>query len=122
MRTPSSDMEESGFAQQSHADVELRRKVREQAIKVWSKKHTNGNDESSTEKCDGDNDVVTAHEEERDDVFYTKNMHNKSGKRFFSNFYPFNFIADHSVILERYSNNFNISRIKLYISVNHSID
>ena len=92
MRTPSSDMEESGFAQQSHADVELRRKVREQAIKVWSKKHTNGNDESSTEKCDGDDDVVIAQEEERDDVFYTKNMHHKSGKRFFLSLRFFDFL------------------------------
>ena len=83
MRTPSSDMEESGFTHnQSQADVELLRKVREQSIKVWGKKHKNKEevDECSTKKCD---DAMISREEERDDVFYTNTIHHKSGKGFF---------------------------------------
>ncbi|XP_066924742.1 serine-rich adhesin for platelets-like isoform X2 [Clytia hemisphaerica] len=72
MRTPSSDMEEIHLVQ-SHAEVELRRKVREQAFKVWGKKHAQKDtvtesDENEEHLLDGD----------YNDVFYTKEMEQKS--------------------------------------------
>ena len=86
MRTPSSDMEESSFGQQhqSQADVELRRKVREKAIKVWGK---------TPKKKDSAEEIDDVQEEEHgdgdalNDVFYTKNMEHKSSKSTLINFF-----------------------------------
>ena len=86
MRTPSSDMEESSFGQQhqSQADVELRRKVREKAIKVWGKKHKM---KDSAEEIDDVEEEEHGDGDALNDVFYTKNMEHKSSKSTLINFF-----------------------------------
>ena len=79
MRTPSSDMEECHLMQHSQAEVELRRKVREQAIKVWGKKH---HKDALPEGEENEGNLLD--EECHDsDVFYTKDAERKSSESFF---------------------------------------
>lgn len=85
MRTPSSDMEDFHILHHSQADGELRRKVREKALKVWGKKTPRSNegeddDDGALRESDEDDENTLGGDS---DVFYSKECEQKSSKFFF---------------------------------------
>ena len=101
MRTPSSDMEDFNIIQHSQAESELRRKVREEALKVWGKSKKS----NSNEEVDSNNEALRESDEDDEntlggdlDVFYSKDCEQKSSKfhDFYVSFKPKNVAAEYS--------------------------